>query len=101
MDSRGFYQCLRPTAQGLVLNVDLSAIFFHKIILVLEYLWESSKIGCKENQALSKRELREANKSLKGLKIKGLHGLVMVMLSFRYQYNKICALVFYYNLVIP
>ena len=34
--SRGFYESLRPTAQGLVLNVDLSAMAFHKNIDVLE-----------------------------------------------------------------
>lgn len=73
MASRGFYQSLRPTAQGLVLNVDLSAIIFHKSMGVLHYLWESSKIDCKENQALSERELREAKKVLKGLKIKVIH----------------------------
>ena len=35
---RGFYQSVRPTQQGLVLNVDVSATAFHEDVPVMDYV---------------------------------------------------------------
>ncbi|XP_059070766.1 protein argonaute 2-like [Cryptomeria japonica] len=70
---RGFSMSVRPTAQGLSLNVDFSAVAFHATIDVLDYLWQNRRIDCKPDKELDKNERPEAESALKGLKVAVKH----------------------------
>eukprot|EP01018_Ginkgo_biloba_P029290 Gb_13719 [translate_table: standard] len=70
---RGLFQTLRPTAQGLALNVDFSVVAFHKSIGVLNYLWENKKIDCQVSKPLSPNVLKDAENALRGLRVKVNH----------------------------
>ncbi|XP_057846178.1 protein argonaute 2 [Cryptomeria japonica] len=69
----GFSMSVRPTAQGLSLNVDFSAVAFHATIDVLDYLWQNRRINCKPNKELDQNERLEAESALKGLKVAVKH----------------------------
>eukprot|EP01018_Ginkgo_biloba_P029286 Gb_13708 [translate_table: standard] len=71
--SRGFAVSLRPTAQGLALNVDFSVVAFHNSMGVLDYLWENKKIDCQVSKPLNPRERKDAENALRGLKVKVNH----------------------------
>ncbi|XP_057838348.2 protein argonaute 2 isoform X2 [Cryptomeria japonica] len=73
--ARGFSMSLRPTAQGLSLNVDFSVVAFHATMPVLDYLWENRKIDCKPNQPLNPNDRRAAESALRGLKVTVTHRL--------------------------
>eukprot|EP01018_Ginkgo_biloba_P029294 Gb_21789 [translate_table: standard] len=76
VESGGFFQSLRPTAQGLALNVDLSVVAFHKSIGVIDYLRERCSVDCRKSQPWSDEEYRrEALSAVRGLKIRVTHRL--------------------------
>uniref|UniRef100_A0A0D6R3M2 Piwi domain-containing protein n=1 Tax=Araucaria cunninghamii TaxID=56994 RepID=A0A0D6R3M2_ARACU len=71
--ARGFSMSLRPTKQGLSLNLDFSVVAFHQSMPVLEYLWENRGVDCQENKPLNPKERRDAEQCLRGLKVTVTH----------------------------
>ncbi|GLJ55588.1 hypothetical protein SUGI_1193800 [Cryptomeria japonica] len=73
--ARGFSMSLRPTAQGLSLNVDFSvaAFNFNATIGVLDYLRENLQIDCQPNRGLDEKYRTAAESALKGLKVAVRH----------------------------
>ncbi|XP_049931197.1 protein argonaute 2-like isoform X2 [Nymphaea colorata] len=70
----GFFQSLRPTAQGLALNVDFSVMTFYKSIPVIDFL--DQNLGLQLNSApvcMNGYEMRKWEKILKGLKVRVTH----------------------------
>lgn len=70
---RGFFQSLRPTQQGLALNVDFSVTAFHESIGVipylqkrLEFLWDLPQ---RKTRGLIGEERKEVEKALKNIRI--------------------------------
>lgn len=70
---RGFFQSLRPTQQGLALNVDFSVTAFHESIGVipflqkrLEYLRDLSQ---RKTRILTSEEKKEVEKALKNIRV--------------------------------
>ncbi|XP_002522490.2 protein argonaute 7 [Ricinus communis] len=70
---RGFFQSLRPTQQGLALNVDFSVTAFHESIGViaylqkrLEFLWDLPQ---NKRRSLIGEERKEVEKALKNIRV--------------------------------
>ncbi|GJZ77694.1 protein argonaute 7 [Tanacetum coccineum] len=70
---RGFFQSLRPTQQGLALNVDLTVTAFHESIGVIPYLQKRlaflNDLNEKKTRGLTVDEKREVEKALKNVKV--------------------------------
>ncbi|GLJ55574.1 hypothetical protein SUGI_1193470 [Cryptomeria japonica] len=73
--ARGFTMSLRPTAQGLSLNVDFSvtAFNFNATMGVLDYLRKNLQIDCQPNGGLDQKDRTAAESALKGLKVAVRH----------------------------
>ncbi|XP_010551411.1 PREDICTED: protein argonaute 7 [Tarenaya hassleriana] len=70
---RGFFQSLRPTQQGLALNVDFSITAFHESIGVIPYLQKRLEflkdIHMNKARELSAEERKEVAKALKNIRV--------------------------------
>ncbi|XP_047321840.1 protein argonaute 7 [Impatiens glandulifera] len=70
---RGFFQSLRPTQQGLVLNVDFSVTSFHESIGVIPYLQKRVEflydLSHRKNRGLNGEERKEVEKALKNIRV--------------------------------
>nr|AZZ70070.1 argonaute 7 [Erythranthe lewisii] len=70
---RGFFQSLRPTQQGLALNVDFSVTAFHESIGVIPYLQKRHDfmrdLSRKRASTLTSEERIEVEKALKNMRI--------------------------------
>ncbi|KAI3467297.1 hypothetical protein Pfo_023960 [Paulownia fortunei] len=70
---RGFFQSLRPTQQGLALNVDFSVTAFHESIGVIPYLQKRldfmHDLSQKKTRSLTSEEKKEVEKALKNIRI--------------------------------
>ncbi|KAF2299120.1 hypothetical protein GH714_030712 [Hevea brasiliensis] len=70
---RGFFQSLRPTQQGLALNVDFSVTAFHESIGVIPYLQKRLKffkdLPQNKTRSLISEERKEVEKALKNIRI--------------------------------
>ncbi|XP_039057840.1 protein argonaute 7-like [Hibiscus syriacus] len=70
---RGFFQSLRPTQQGLVLNVDSSITAFHESIGVIPYLQKRidflGDLTQWKTRSLSNEERKEVEKALRNIRI--------------------------------
>ncbi|KAK6157801.1 hypothetical protein DH2020_012049 [Rehmannia glutinosa] len=70
---KGFFQSLRPTQQGLSLNVDFSVTAFHESIGVIPYLQKRldfmHDISREKTRILTREEKKEVEKALKNLRI--------------------------------
>ncbi|KAF8698832.1 hypothetical protein HU200_035091 [Digitaria exilis] len=70
---RGFFQSLRPTKQGLALNVDLSLTAFHENIGIIAYLQKRcdfmKDISKMKTRALAEDERREVENALKNIRV--------------------------------
>ncbi|XP_072973895.1 protein argonaute 7-like [Typha angustifolia] len=70
---RGFFQSLRPTKQGLSLNVDFCVTAFHESIGIIPYLQKSCHflrdLSRRKNRGLMEEERREVEKALKNIKV--------------------------------
>ncbi|KAL8249861.1 hypothetical protein R6Q59_006729 [Mikania micrantha] len=70
---RGFFQSLRPTQQGLALNVDLTVTAFHEPIGVIPYLQKRlpflTDILNQKTRTLTIEEKKEVERVLKNLKV--------------------------------
>ncbi|KAJ4834119.1 Protein argonaute 7 [Turnera subulata] len=70
---RGFFQSLRPTQQGLALNVDFSVTAFHESIGVIPYLQKRldflRDLPQRKTRSLTGEERKEVEKALKNIRI--------------------------------
>ncbi|XP_015894999.1 protein argonaute 7 [Ziziphus jujuba] len=70
---RGFFQSLRPTQQGLALNVDFSVTAFHESIGVIPYLQKRLEflrdLPQRKTRGLVGEERKEVEKALKNIRI--------------------------------
>lgn len=70
---RGFFQSLRPTQQGLALNVDFSVTAFHESIEVIPYLQKRldflRDLSQRKTRGLIGEERKEVEKALKNIRI--------------------------------
>ncbi|KAK8643428.1 hypothetical protein V6N13_012727 [Hibiscus sabdariffa] len=70
---RGFFQSLRPTQQGLALNVDFSITAFHESIGVILYLQKRldflRDLSQRKTRSLSDEERREVEKALRNVRV--------------------------------
>ncbi|XP_076947307.1 protein argonaute 7-like [Bidens hawaiensis] len=68
---RGFFQSLRPTQQGLALNVDLTVTAFHDSIGVIPYLQKRLPFLTElpDTKTLTLEEKKEVEKALKNVKV--------------------------------
>ncbi|XP_042499404.1 protein argonaute 7 isoform X3 [Macadamia integrifolia] len=70
---RGFFQSLRPTQQGLALNVDFSVTAFHESIGIIQYLQkrlESLKdLSQRKTRGLVGEEKKDVEKALKNIRV--------------------------------
>ncbi|KAL8550273.1 hypothetical protein ACS0TY_008915 [Phlomoides rotata] len=70
---RGFFQSLRPTQQGLALNVDFSVTAFHESIGVIPYLQKRfdfmHDVVQRKTRCLTSEERKEVEKALKNTRI--------------------------------
>ncbi|CAI0390978.1 unnamed protein product [Linum tenue] len=70
---RGFFQSLRPTQQGLGLNVDFSVTAFHESIGVIPYLQKRMDflrdLPQRKSRTLSGEERKEVGRALKNLRV--------------------------------
>lgn len=70
---RGFFQSLRPTQQGLALNVDFSVTAFHESIGVIPYLQKRLEflrdLSQRKTRGLIGEERKEVEKALKNIRI--------------------------------
>ncbi|XP_038705908.1 protein argonaute 7 isoform X2 [Tripterygium wilfordii] len=70
---RGFFQSLRPTQQGLALNVDFSVTAFHESIGVIPYLQKCIEslrdLPQKKTRGLIGEERKEVEKALKNVRV--------------------------------
>ncbi|PHU29848.1 Protein argonaute 7 [Capsicum chinense] len=70
---RGFFQSLRPTQQGLALNVDFSVTAFHESIEVISYLEKRldflHDISHRKTRVLTNEEKKEVEKALKNIRV--------------------------------
>ncbi|KAI3720208.1 hypothetical protein L6452_21121 [Arctium lappa] len=70
---RGFFQSLRPTKQGLALNVDLTVTAFHESIGVIPYLQKRlsflNDLSERKGRELTGEERKDVEKALKNVKV--------------------------------
>ncbi|CAA3012853.1 argonaute 7 [Olea europaea subsp. europaea] len=70
---KGFFQSLRPTQQGLALNVDFSVTAFHESIGVIPYLQKHlnfmHNLCQKKTRGMTSEEKKEVEKALKNIRI--------------------------------
>ncbi|KAK9116634.1 hypothetical protein Sjap_015581 [Stephania japonica] len=70
---RGFFQSLRPTQQGLALNVDFSVTAFHESIGIISYLQKRlaflHDLPQRKTRGLVGEERREVEKALKNIRV--------------------------------
>ncbi|XP_019433398.1 PREDICTED: protein argonaute 7 [Lupinus angustifolius] len=70
---RGFFQSLRPTQQGLALNVDFSVTAFHESIGVIQYLQKRLEflrdLSQRKTTQLTCEERKEVEKALKNIRV--------------------------------
>ncbi|OVA12232.1 Argonaute/Dicer protein [Macleaya cordata] len=70
---RGFFQSLRPTQQGLALNVDFSVTAFHESIGIIPYLQKRLEflhdLPQRKTRGLVGEEKKEVEKALKNIRI--------------------------------
>ncbi|XP_072971133.1 protein argonaute 7-like [Typha angustifolia] len=70
---RGFFQSLRPTKQGLSLNVDFCVTAFHESIGIIPYLQKCcdflKDLSQRKTRGLVEEERREVEKALKNIKV--------------------------------
>lgn len=70
---RGFFQSLRPTQQGLALNVDFSVTAFHESIGVIAYLQKHLEflrdLPQRKTRNLTSEERREVEKALNNIRV--------------------------------
>lgn len=70
---RGFFQSLRPTQQGLALNVDFSITAFHESIGVIPYLQKRldflRDLSQRKTRSLSDEERKEVEKALRNIRV--------------------------------
>ncbi|KAF7809084.1 protein argonaute 7 [Senna tora] len=70
---RGFFQSLRPTQQGLSLNVDFSVTAFHESIGVIPYLQKRFEflrdLSQRKTTSLTCKERKEVEKALKNIRV--------------------------------
>ncbi|XP_054808821.1 protein argonaute 7 isoform X2 [Prosopis cineraria] len=70
---RGFFQSLRPTQQGLALNVDFSVTAFHESIGVISYLQKRlgflRDLSQRKTTSLTGEERKEVEKALKNIRV--------------------------------
>ncbi|KAG9439845.1 hypothetical protein H6P81_020010 [Aristolochia fimbriata] len=70
---RGFFQSLRPTQQGLALNVDFSVTAFHESIGLIQYLEKRcdflQDLSQKKSWILTAEERKEVEKALKNVRV--------------------------------
>ncbi|KAL3840550.1 hypothetical protein ACJIZ3_025141 [Penstemon smallii] len=70
---RGFFQSLRPTQQGLALNVDFSVTAFHESIGVIPYLQKRldfmHDLSQRKTRSLSVEERKEVERALKNMRV--------------------------------
>ncbi|XP_057485528.1 protein argonaute 7-like [Actinidia eriantha] len=70
---RGFFQSLRPTQQGLALNVDFSVTAFHESIGVIPYLQKRLEflhdLSQRKTRGLNGEERKEVEKALKNIRV--------------------------------
>ncbi|WRX14845.1 PAZ domain - like 3 [Theobroma cacao] len=70
---RGFFQSLRPTQQGLALNVDFSITAFHESIGVIPYLQKRLNflrdLSQRKTRTLSDEERKEVEKALRNIRV--------------------------------
>lgn len=70
---RGFFQSLRPTQQGLALNVDFSVTAFHESIGVIPYLQKRleflGELSQRQTRGLTGEEKKEVEKALRNIKV--------------------------------
>lgn len=70
---RGFFQSLRPTQQGLALNVDFSVTAFHESIGVIPYLQKRLEflrdLSQRKTTQLTSEERKEVEKALKNIRV--------------------------------
>lgn len=70
---RGFFQSLRPTQQGLALNVDFSVTAFHESIGVIPYLQKRLEflqdLPQRKTRRLSGEERKEVEKALRNIRV--------------------------------
>ncbi|XP_030546668.1 protein argonaute 7 [Rhodamnia argentea] len=70
---RGFFQSLRPTQQGLSLNVDFSVTAFHESIGVIPFLERRLEflrdLSQRKTRSLTVEERKEVEKALKNIRI--------------------------------
>lgn len=70
---RGFFQSLRPTQQGLALNVDFSVTAFHESIGVIPYLQKRldflRDLSWRKTRTLVEEERKEVEKALRNIRV--------------------------------
>ncbi|KAJ7953861.1 Argonaute family protein [Quillaja saponaria] len=70
---RGFFQSLRPTQQGLALNVDFSVTAFHESIGVILYLQKRLEflrdLSQRKTRGLTGEERKKVEKALKNIRV--------------------------------
>ncbi|XVE85807.1 hypothetical protein DITRI_Ditri17bG0121100 [Diplodiscus trichospermus] len=70
---RGFFQSLRPTQQGLALNVDFSITAFHESIGVIPYLQKRldflRDLSQRKTRSLSDEERKDVEKALRNIRV--------------------------------
>ncbi|CAN6454461.1 unnamed protein product [Victoria cruziana] len=69
----GFFQSLRPTQQGLALNVDFSVAAFHESISIIQYLQRRFNslrdLAQRKTRTLMSEERKEVEKALRNIRI--------------------------------
>ncbi|XP_016647590.1 PREDICTED: protein argonaute 7 isoform X1 [Prunus mume] len=70
---RGFFQSLRPTQQGLALNVDFSVTAFHESVGVISYLQKRLEflrdLSQRKTRGLTEKERKEVERALKNIRV--------------------------------
>ncbi|GFY98404.1 argonaute family protein [Actinidia rufa] len=86
---RGFFQSLRPTQQGLALNVDFSVTAFHESIGVIPYLQKRLEflhnLSQRKTRGLNGEERKEVEKALKNIRVFVCHRETVQ----RYKFNSL------------